>query len=126
MENTQLYADPWSRIQAVHRYSGVTSINAFAFHIGLPRGENLYQIKKGNNRISPALAERICNLYPEINPGWLLTGRGEMFFPDPAPKPESEPEPAPKTPSDTDRIVGVLTKIGEVLDDIRVVLWRRN
>ena len=28
------------------------TVNYFALYIGLPRGENLYQIKKGNNGIS--------------------------------------------------------------------------
>ena len=38
----------WQRIEMVIQQSKLT-VNAFARHIGLPRGENLYQIKKGNN-----------------------------------------------------------------------------
>ena len=56
--------------------------NAFARHIGLPRAENLYQIKRGNNGISSRLAERIAGIYPEISRTWLLTGRGAMFVED--------------------------------------------
>ena len=41
----------WQRIEMVIQQSKMTA-NAFARHIGLPRGENLYQIKKGNNGIS--------------------------------------------------------------------------
>ena len=55
------------------------SINYFARHIGLPRGENLYQIKRGNNGISRDLAERIVAKFPEISKLWLLTGEGQMF-----------------------------------------------
>lgn len=55
------------------------TVNYFALHIGLPRGENLYQIKKGNNGISRNLADKIVNKFPEISLSWLLTGEGDMF-----------------------------------------------
>ena len=51
--------------------------NAFARHLGLPRGENLYQIKRGNNGISCDLARRIHAQYPNYSLSWLLTGEGE-------------------------------------------------
>lgn len=47
--------DNWQRIDSVIRWANMT-INYFALYIGLPRGENLYQIKKGNNGISRNLA----------------------------------------------------------------------
>lgn len=56
----------WQRIEMVIQQSKMTA-NAFARHIGLPRGENLYQIKKGNNGISLDVATRICQHYPEID-----------------------------------------------------------
>ena len=56
--------------------------NAFARHIRLPRGENLYQIKKGNNGISLDVATRICQHYPKIDKLWLLTGDGQMLRDD--------------------------------------------
>lgn len=68
----------WQRLEAVIRWANM-STNYFARHIGLARGENLYQIKRGNNGISLNLAERIVNTYPEISKLWLLTGEGEMF-----------------------------------------------
>ncbi|MEG1611344.1 MAG: S24 family peptidase [Alistipes sp.] len=55
------------------------SINYFARHIGLPRGENLYQIKLGNNGISHDVADKITQKFPEIDKLWLLTGEGQMF-----------------------------------------------
>ncbi len=55
------------------------STNYFARHIGLLRGENLYQIKRGNNGISRNLADMVVTAFPEINLLWLLTGEGEMF-----------------------------------------------
>lgn len=71
----------WQRIKAVVEMSGM-STNAFARHIGLLRGENLYQIKKGNNGISLDVAARICTLFPRIDKLWLLTGDGQMIKDD--------------------------------------------
>lgn len=71
----------WQRIEMVIQQSKMTA-NAFARHIGLPRGENLYQIKKGNNGISLDVATRICQHYPEIDKFWLLTGDGQMLRDD--------------------------------------------
>ena len=56
----------WNRLEAVIRWSHM-SINAFARHIGLPRGENLYQIKRGNNGLSIHVADMICEKFPEID-----------------------------------------------------------
>lgn len=70
--------EQWKRLEAVILWSNMTT-NYFARHIGLSRGENLYQIKRGNNGISLKLAERITSFFPEIDKLWLLTGEGEMF-----------------------------------------------
>ncbi len=70
--------DNWQRIEAVIRWANMT-VNYFALHIGLPRGENLYQIKKGNNGISRNLADKIVQRFPEVSLSWLLTGEGKMF-----------------------------------------------
>lgn len=71
----------WDRIEAVINYSGMTA-NAFARHIGLLRGENLYQIKRGNNGISFDVANRIVAKFPQVDKLWLLTGDGQMFTDD--------------------------------------------
>ena len=68
----------WQRLEAVIRWANM-SANFFAHHIGLSRGENLYQIKRGNNGISLNLAERIVTHFPSINRLWLLTGEGDML-----------------------------------------------
>ena len=68
----------WKRISAVTKWAGMTT-NFFAHHIGLPCGENLYQIKRGNNGISKDVAERIVLKFPDISKAWLLTGEGSMF-----------------------------------------------
>lgn len=68
----------WQRLEQVIKWTGL-STNAFATGIGLKRSENLYQIKRGNNRISKNLAELIVRKYGSVNPAWLLTGDGEML-----------------------------------------------
>ena len=55
------------------------STNYFARYIGLPRGENLYQIKRGNNGISRDVANRIVAKFPQIANLWVSTGEGQMF-----------------------------------------------
>ena len=71
-------SDVWRRIEMVIRWSGM-STNAFARHIELPRGENLYQIKKGNNGLSMNVANLICEKFPEIDELWLLRGKRDML-----------------------------------------------
>jgi hypothetical protein len=68
----------WQRIERVVKWAGL-SVNSFAMSIGLNRGENLYQIKRGNNGISRELAGMISAKYPGISRAWLLTGEGDMF-----------------------------------------------
>lgn len=68
----------WERIYAIITWANMTT-NYFARYIGLPYGENLYQIKRGNNGISRDVAERIVARFPEISKAWILTGEGSMF-----------------------------------------------
>ena len=65
--------EDWQRLQQIIDDSGLT-INAFARHIGLSRGENLYQIKRGHNGISRDLALRIHTHFPQYGIGWTITG----------------------------------------------------
>lgn len=78
MEKTTTH-DEWHRISQVVLLSGKT-VNAFAKYIGLTRGENLYQIKRGNNGISKDVADRICAKFPQVSKLWLLTGEGQMLL----------------------------------------------
>lgn len=75
---TQDKQNNWQRLEAVISWANM-SINYFARHIGLPRGENLYQIRRGNNGISKDVAHRVVTRFPEISESWLLTGDGHMF-----------------------------------------------
>lgn len=66
------------RLAEVIRWSNL-SANAFAKHIGLKKGENVYQVLRGNHGISNKLANTIAASYPQINPLWLRTGIGTMI-----------------------------------------------
>ena len=68
----------WERLEKVISLSKL-SVNAFSLYLGIPRSETLYQIKRGNNKISPALVGKVVAKFPQINPVWLLTGYGSMF-----------------------------------------------
>ena len=76
--NMTNHSSDWDRLESVIRWTQMT-INGFGVHIGLPRAENLYQIKAGKNGISRALATRIVEHFPEVSLGWLLSGEGDMF-----------------------------------------------
>ncbi len=71
----------WQRLEAVIKWAHM-STNYFARHIGLARGENLYQIKRGNNGISRDVARRIVTKFPQIDLLWMLTGEGKMLAED--------------------------------------------
>lgn len=68
----------WERLCKVIEHSGL-SVNAFARAIGLSCGETLYQIRRGNNGISPSVAKRIHEKYPDFSLAWLMFGCGESL-----------------------------------------------
>ena len=68
----------WERLCKVIEHSGL-SVNAFARAIGLSCGETLYQIRRGNNGISPNVAKRIHQKYPGFSLAWLMFGCGESL-----------------------------------------------
>lgn len=59
------------RLEIVLRHSGEPTYNALARRLGLKRGENLYQVLKGNYGISRRLADRIHTVFPAFSIGWL-------------------------------------------------------
>ena len=72
---------PWERLESVILHCNMTTL-VFAKHLGLPSGDLLFQIKRGNYCISERLADRIVMLHPEIDRQWLLTGKGMIFRED--------------------------------------------
>lgn len=70
--------DCWKRIEKVLEYADM-STNYFAKYIGLMRGENLYQIKRGNNKISLDVARKIHWKFPRFSVSWLMCGESELM-----------------------------------------------
>ncbi|RZJ67968.1 MAG: helix-turn-helix transcriptional regulator [Flavobacterium sp.] len=64
----------------VGQYIDTKGISYYAFEnsLGAGRGSISKAVKEGKSIGSNTL-EAIMNLYPDINPKWLLTGKGEMF-----------------------------------------------
>lgn len=44
--------------------------------------EDLQQEVSKDGSVSTDVLEKICELYPELNPIWLVTGKGEMLIDD--------------------------------------------
>lgn len=68
----------WQRIEKVLKHADM-SANYFAKYIGLARGENLYQIKRGRNRISLDVAQKIHRKFPRFSISWLMCGEPELI-----------------------------------------------
>ena len=69
----------WERIEELLKWQGIT-INTLAKRLCIPRVENLYHIKRGNYGISFELADRICEVFPQVDRAWLLSGVGTMLL----------------------------------------------
>lgn len=69
--------------------------SSFAESIHISKGQ-VSNILKGDRAISNTLALAIAAVYPNINPDWLLTGKGEKFTMKTV-KPVSEPKTERKT-----------------------------
>ena len=65
------------RIKLIMKYFSLNRLK-FSEKIGI-QVTTLNHILNGRNNASLSVILNICNAYPEINPGWLLMGRGEMF-----------------------------------------------
>ena len=70
--------DYWQRIEKVLKHADM-SANYFAKYIGLRHGENLYQIKRGRNKISLDVARRIHRKFPKYSISWLICGEPEVM-----------------------------------------------
>lgn len=66
-----------SRIQAYMEYKGLND-NQLTKAAGLSNGL-IGKAKKSGKGITSPNVEKILKAYPELNPDWLLTGRGDML-----------------------------------------------
>jgi len=66
-------------IDKLLKYSGLNA-KSFSERIGLERPQAIYDIQKGKTKnISSYMKNKIISVFPEIDPGWLMTGEGEML-----------------------------------------------
>lgn len=63
----------WLRIEVIIKEQNTTAAG-LAKILDLKHAENLYQIKKGNYRISRRMASIIHERYPQYSMSWLLLG----------------------------------------------------
>lgn len=71
--NVQIGNSDWARIEIIIRDMNTTAAG-LAKMLELKHAENLYQIKKGNYRISRRLARIIHDRYPQYSMSWLMLG----------------------------------------------------
>lgn len=69
----------WERILEILEWTGL-SLTQLAMKLDMSRTENLYSIKRGHYGISSDLADRLCELYPDLDRTWLLSGVGSMLL----------------------------------------------
>lgn len=68
------------RIQLILKVKNMTA-SQFADKIGVQRS-GISHILSGRNQPSLDFITRILNVYPDINPEWLIHGAGKMIKPD--------------------------------------------
>lgn len=78
--------DSSARLQCVINTLGISNLK-FANAIGVSQSFVSLMVK-GKSKISRSAIDKIGKAYPKVNIHWLITGEGEMFFPDSA-KPET-------------------------------------
>lgn len=84
------------------------NINALATEIGLNRAQALYDIQSGKTKnITPSMADRIIQKFPEFNRVWLRTGDGEMLNTD-----TQLDKPMEFAPDQMDKALRVAKKMG--------------
>lgn len=84
------------------------NINALATEIGLNRAQALYDIQSGKTKnITPSMADRIIQKFPEFNRVWLRTGDGEMLNTD-----TTLDQPMEFAPDQMDKALRVAEKMG--------------
>lgn len=65
------------RIDQFRQHKGI-SLNAFDASIGRPSGYTGKQVRSSAS-VGSDILETILRTYTEINPGWLISGEGEMI-----------------------------------------------
>lgn len=97
-KNESKKMDDKERIEAVLTYSGLNN-GAFCQKIGM-NAANLSHILSERTRPSLPVFKSIAEAFPELNPGWLFMGVGEMINADSSSSSDAVPS-APSAPAET-------------------------
>ncbi len=85
------------------------SVHKFEIEVGLSNG----YVKNMRNSIQPDKVRNIVLKFPDLNPGWLLTGEGEMLRPEGS---NQEHKKAVEPPaSDRDNVQSLLSSNRELV-----------
>lgn len=69
----------FQRIEKVKNFHKIKSFADFSRILGLKNQQIFTDIKSGKHGISPRLASKIHEIYPDISTLWLITGEGAML-----------------------------------------------
>jgi transcriptional regulator with XRE-family HTH domain len=97
------------------------SATMFASEIGVQRS-SISHILSGRNKPSFDFITKILERYPEINPEWLIMGRGSIF----KGHTDSKSENLSKNDKDLFNSTGIKNRIEEVKDEDDIKYERRN
>lgn len=79
-KNMQKLSNFFERIMQLSDYKGYKSLNDFAKNgLKYNSSEKLNRLKDEKKQPSVEILLDISNMFDEINPGWLLTGKGSML-----------------------------------------------
>lgn len=71
--------NPAQRIEALIQANGLNA-KSFSEMLGYDRPQVVYDLLNGRTRnVSSSMANRILNVFPDVDRIWLLTGKGEML-----------------------------------------------
>lgn len=73
----------FERLEQIIDYYGVKNVNDFAInYLGYKSSQKINRLKEENTSPSFEILNDITNKFENLNPGWLLTGKGKMINED--------------------------------------------
>ena len=77
VENNNHSVD-FQRIKDIKKFLKINTNTELSQILGLKSSQIFTDIKNGRCGISPSLAKKICDLYPNISYEWIMTGNGTI------------------------------------------------
>lgn len=113
------------RIEAILRHGGFRNVTAFANVLGLNGPQKIYDIQSGKVKsISTDLADKIFQVFPELNQEWVLSGRGDMMRDGSGPQNTNEEQDCVSITSAEVR--ELISQNGKLIDIIRELTKKQS